>query len=94
VAFAFSIIPCPQAHQRPLRLTFPCGRPTGLPRSTQVTIVSDLGPTNTPEVQRSRQGNRYTLVLTSYLLVQAFPPFEGSTLRLFYVTTLAVVHIC
>ena len=28
--------------------------------------MSDLGPTYTPEVQRSRQGNRYTLILTSY----------------------------
>ena len=28
--------------------------------------MSDLGPTYTPEVQRSRQGNRYALVLTSY----------------------------
>ena len=28
--------------------------------------MSDLGPTCTPEVQRARQGNRYTLVLTSY----------------------------
>jgi len=72
VAFAFSIFPCPQAHQRPLRLAFPCGRPTGLPspvkrgipRSAQVTIMSDLGPTYTPEVQRSRQSNRYALVLT------------------------------
>ena len=66
MAFACSIIPCPQIHQRPLRLAFPCGRPTGLPRSTQVTIMSDLGPTYTPEVQRSRQGNRYALVLPSY----------------------------
>jgi len=96
VAFAFSIIPCPQAYQRPLRLAFPCGRPTGLPRSAQVTIVSDLGPTCTPEVQRSRQGNRYALVLTSY----HFGPgvshdlAVSSILRLFYVTTLAVVHIC
>ena len=33
-AFAFSIFPYPQIHLRPLRLAFPCGRPTGLPRST------------------------------------------------------------
>ncbi len=66
MAFAFSIFPSPQIQQRPLRLAFPDGRPTGLPRSTQVTILGDLGPTYTPEVQRSRQGNRYALVLTSY----------------------------
>ena len=66
MAFAFSIIPCPQIHPRPLRLAFPDGRPTGLPRSTPVTIMSDLGPTCTPEVPRSRQGNRYALILTSY----------------------------
>ena len=96
MAFAFSIIPSPQAHQRPLRLAFPYGRPTGLPRSAQVTIVSDLGSTYTPEVQRSRQGNRYVLVLTSY----PFGPgvshdlAVSSILRLFYVTTLAVVHMC
>jgi len=71
VAFACSIFPCPQAYQRPLQLAFPVGRPTGLPRSAPVTILSDLGPTDTPEVPRSRQGNRYALVLTSYLLVQA-----------------------
>jgi hypothetical protein len=58
--------------------------------------MSDLGSTNTPEVHRSRQGTRYTLVLTSY----HFGPgvshnlSESSTLRLFYVTTLAVVHMC
>ncbi len=28
--------------------------------------MGDLGSTYTPEVQRSRQGNRYALVLTSY----------------------------
>ena len=66
MAFAFSIFPCPQAHPRPLRLAFPYGRPTGLPRSAQVTILGDLGSTCTPEVQRSRPGTRYTLVLTSY----------------------------
>ena len=66
MAFAFSIIPSPQALQRPLRLAFPFGRPTGLPRSTQVTLVGDLGPTYAPEVQRSRQGTRYALGLTSY----------------------------
>jgi len=101
VAFAFSIIPSPQIHQRPLRLAFPCGRPMGLPRSAQVTIMSDLGPTYTPEVQRSRQGNRYTLVLTlSCPGTYHFGPgvshdlAVSSILRLFYVTTLAVVHIC
>ena len=96
VAFAFSIIPCPQAHPRPLRLAFPCGRPTGLPRSAQVTILSDLGSTCTPEVQRARQGNRYTLVLTSYHFGPGVSHHfaESSTLRLFYVTTLAVVHMC
>ena len=26
--------------------------------------MGDLGPTYTPEVQRSRQGNRYALILT------------------------------
>ena len=96
MAFAFSIFPSPQAHQRPLRLAFPVGRPTGLPRSAPVIIVSDLGPTYTPEVRRSRPGNRYALVLTSY----HFGPgvshglAVSSILRLFYVTTLAVVHIC
>jgi hypothetical protein len=96
MAFTFSIIPCPQIYQRPLRLAFPCGRPTGLPRSTQVIILSDLGPTCTPEVQRSRQGKRYTLVLTSYHFGPGVSHHlsESSTLRLFYVTTLAVVHMC
>jgi len=65
-AFAFSIIPSPQTHQRPLRLAFPFGRSTGLPRSAYVIIVSDLGSTYTPAVRRSRQGNRYALVLTPY----------------------------
>jgi len=55
---------CPQVHQRRLRLAFPVGRPTGLPRSAPVTILSDLGSTNTPEVLRSRRGNRYAPVLT------------------------------
>ena len=32
-AFAFSIIPYPLPHRFTLRLTFPCGRASGLPRS-------------------------------------------------------------
>ena len=57
--------------------------------------VGDLGSTCTPEVQRARQGTRYALVLTSYHFGPGASHFSvGSTLRLFYVTTLAVVHMC
>ena len=96
MAIAFSIFPCPQIHQRPLRLAFPYGRPTGLPRSAQVTMLGDLGSTYTPEVQRSRQGTCYTLVLTSHHFGPGVSHHlsESSTLRLFYVTTLVVVHMC
>src|SRR5262249_15202395 len=37
VAFASSILLCPHAYRLALRLTFPCGRRTGLPCSVAVT---------------------------------------------------------
>src|SRR5262245_4286381 len=37
MAFASSILPCPHAYRLALRLTFPCGRRTGLPCSVFVT---------------------------------------------------------
>jgi len=37
-AFACSLIPYPPSRQLPLRVAFPCGEKTGLPRSVAVTV--------------------------------------------------------
>jgi hypothetical protein len=70
-AFAFSILPYPQPHRLALRLAFPYGRFTGLPRSSTIPC-DDLDPIFTPVVLHLRQRTLNTLLLTTYFLVQAF----------------------
>jgi hypothetical protein len=88
--------PLPADPSASLAARFPMRETYGLTTFHISNPVSDLGPTCTPEVQRSRQSNRYALVLTSY----HFGPgvshdlAVSSILRLFHVTTLAVVHMC
>ena len=52
-AFAFSIILCPPPHRLPLRVAFPCGRSTGLPRST-LKPSNGLGSAYSPVVHHLR----------------------------------------
>ncbi len=81
VAFASSILPCPHAYRLALRLTFPCGRRTGLPCSVSVTTngVGALCPpvASMPMTKKQR------------VLVPATVPFwlkPASTFGLFSVT--------
>ena len=100
--FRFLHLPIPAGPSASLAARFPIRETYGFTTFHTSNHVGDLGSTYTPEVQRSRQGNRYALVLTSYHfgpgVSSYYAPWVrssvGSTLRLFYVTTLAVVHIC
>lgn len=56
VAFASSAIPYPLSHRFTLRLTVPCGRATGLPRSTHVP-TDGLGPASSPVAMLSAEGH-------------------------------------
>ncbi len=61
----------PQPHRLALRLTFPRGRATGLPRSADVIIVHGLGPVATPVGRHPRQTSSERLDLPTRLLAQA-----------------------
>lgn len=73
VAFACSRVPYPHLHRLALRLAFPCGKDTGLPRSTRIP-VDDLGSACPPVEHHLREVNKKPLHLSTYLLVQALQP--------------------
>ncbi len=52
-AFAFSIFLCPHPHRLPLRVAFPYGRSTGLPRST-LKPSNGLGSAYSPVARHLR----------------------------------------
>src|SRR5215510_10632650 len=73
MAFASSRVPYPPPHRLALRLTFPGGRETGLPRSTRVPL-DELGSTCSPVARHLRETMRERLHLATSLLGQAFQP--------------------
>lgn len=72
-AFASSRVPYPPLYRLALRLTFPCGRETGLPRSAQVPL-DELGSACSPVARHLRETMRERLRLATSLLGQAFQP--------------------
>src|SRR3989449_6397320 len=72
MAFASSILPFPHVYWLALRLTFPCGRRTGLPCSVSVTTngVGALYPPGAWDAHDKERGNPCTRY--SALLAQAF----------------------
>ena len=71
MAFASSILPFPHVYWLALRLTFPCGRRTGLPCSVSVTTngVGALYPPGAWDAHDKERGNPCTR--SSALLAQA-----------------------
>ena len=54
MAFASSGVPYPHPYRPPLRLAFPCGRDTGLPRSARVPL-DELGSACPPVTRHLRE---------------------------------------
>src|SRR5262249_51167932 len=73
MAFASSRVPYPPPHRLALRLTFPGGRETGLPRSARVPL-DELGSTCSPVARHLRETMRERLHLATSLLGQALQP--------------------
>ena len=73
MAFASSGVLYPHPHGLALRLAFPDGRDTGLPRSTRVPL-DDLGSACPPVAQHLRETMGKRLHLATSLLVQASQP--------------------
>ena len=73
MAFASSRIPYPHPHGLALRLAFPDGRDTGLPRSVRVPL-DELGSAYPPVTRHLRETKYERLHLVTYLLVQACQP--------------------
>ncbi len=64
--FRFLHLPIPAGPSASLAARFPVWETYGFTTFHISNQVDDLGSTYTPEVLRSRPGNRYALVLTSY----------------------------
>ncbi len=73
MAFASSSVPYPHPHGLALRLAFPDGRDTGLPRSARVPL-DELGSACPPVARHLRETMGDCLHLATYLLVQASQP--------------------
>jgi len=73
LAFASSRVLYPHLYRLPLRLAFPFGRDTGLPRSARVPL-DDLGSACPPVTRHLRETMGERLHLATYLLVQAWQP--------------------
>jgi hypothetical protein len=73
MVFASSRVPYPPPHRFALRLTFPCGRETGLPRSARVPL-DEVGSACSPVARHLRETMRERLHLATSLLGQAFQP--------------------
>src|SRR5262249_9168219 len=88
VAFASSRVPYPPPHRLALRLTFPRGRETGLPRSARVP-VDELGSTCSPVARHLRETIRARLHLaTSLSWAKPFSPFGLLVLKTFISSSL------
>ena len=73
MAFASSILSVPHLHGVALRLPFPFGGDTGLPRSARVPL-DELGSASPPVTQHLRETMGQCLLLVTHLLVQASQP--------------------
>jgi hypothetical protein len=73
MAFASSRVPYPHPRGLALRLAFPDGRGTGLPRSARIPL-DELGSACPPVAQHLREVMGKCLHLATYLLVQASQP--------------------
>jgi hypothetical protein len=73
MAFASSRVPYPHPRGLVLRLAFPYGRDTGLPRSARIPL-DELGSACPPVAQHLREVMGKCLHLATYLLVQASQP--------------------
>ena len=73
MAFASSRVLYPPPHRLALRLTFPGGRETGLPRSARVPL-DEVGSACSPVARHLRETMRERLHLATSLLGQACQP--------------------
>ena len=73
MAFASSRVPYPPPHRLALRLTFPCGRETGLPRSARVPL-DEVGSACSPVARHLRETMQDHLHLATSRLGQACQP--------------------